>query len=83
MGFVLVLRYIKKFPASCVIKIHYPVGVALIAVGAGGVAFDALDVFSDLKAFFVSLHRPVSVILIYYHVCLVEGFIVIKIGFRV
>jgi hypothetical protein len=42
-----------------------------------------LDVFSDLKALFVSLHRPVSVILIYYHVCLVEGFVVIRIGFRV
>jgi hypothetical protein len=64
------------------VKIHYPVGVALFTVGAGGVAFDALDVFSDLKAFFVSFHRPVSVIFIYYHVCLVEGFIVIKVGFR-
>ena len=84
MSFVLILRYIKKFPASCVIKIHYPVGVSLIAVGAGGVAFDALDVFSDLKAFFVSLHRPLSAtISIYYHGCLVEGFLVIKIGFKV
>jgi hypothetical protein len=64
-----------------VIKIHYPVGVALFTVGAGGVAFDALDVFSDLKAFFVSLHRPVSVIFIYYHGCLVECFIDIKVGF--
>ena len=63
------------------IKVHYPVGVSLIAVGAGGIAFNALDVFSDLKAFFVSLHRPVSVIFIYYHVCLVEGFIDIKVGF--
>jgi len=47
------------------IKIHYPVGVALFTVCAGGVSFDALDVFSDLKAFFVALHRPVSAISIY------------------
>ena len=63
MSFVLILRYVKKFPTCGVIKIHYPVWVAFLAVCAGSVAFDALDIFSDFKTFFVPLHRSVFAIM--------------------
>jgi len=63
VSFVLVLRYVKEFFPSDVVKVHNPVGVDLFTVCAGNIVFDALDIFSDFKTFFVALHRSVSAII--------------------